>query len=170
MTRASSRQTTTAICLLETVLRRLEGKYLGHREGAGEVQNDEVEDNELAEDDREVSLDGNENLDIGVVDGVARSLGDLSTKGSLPGVLKSFHAVRSRKPISAEWKWHRILLTMRAQEVERLRVQGHGTTCKHLAWHFLATFVEMKDKVKKDRNARRSPSLVLVLKTNLDAR
>ena len=120
MTRASSKQTTTAICLLETVLRKLEGKYLGHREGAGEVQNDEVEEKELAEDDREVSLDGKENLDIGVVDGVARRLGDLSTKGSLPGVLKSFHAVRSRKPIAAQW--HRILLMMRAQEVERLRV------------------------------------------------
>ena len=101
MIRASSKQTTTAICLLETVLRKLEGKYLGHREGAGEVQNDEVDEIELAEDDREVSVDGKENLDIGVVDGVARRLGDLSTKGSLPGVLKSFHAVRSRKPISA---------------------------------------------------------------------
>ena len=118
MTRASSKQTTTAICLLETVLRKLDGRYLGHREGAGEVQNDEVDENELAEDDREVSLDGKDNLDIGVVDGVVRRLGDLSTKGSLPGVLKSFHAVRSRKPISA--KWHKILLTRQAQEVERL--------------------------------------------------
>ena len=141
MIRASSKQTTTATCLLETVLRKLDGKYLGHRDGAGEVQNDEVEENELADDDRDVSLDGKENLDIGVVDGVARSLGDLSTKGSLPGVLKSFHAVRSRKPISA--KWHKLLLTMRAQEVKRLRVQAHVTTCKHLAWHFLATLVEM---------------------------
>ena len=81
----------------------LEGKYLGHRGGAGEVQNDEVEENELAEEDREVSLDGKEkeNLDDEVGQGVARSLGDLSTKGSLPGVLKSFLAVRSRKPISA---------------------------------------------------------------------
>lgn len=80
----------------------LEGKYLGHRGGAGEVQNDEVEENELAEEDREVSLDGKEkeNLEDEVGQGVARSLGDLSTKGSLPGVLKSFLAVRSRKPIS----------------------------------------------------------------------
>ena len=101
-TRASSKQTTTAICLLETVLRKLEGKYLGQREGAGEVQKDEVEEKELAEEEREVSLDGKENLDIGAVDGVARRLGDLSTKGSLPGVLKSFHAVRSKKPISAK--------------------------------------------------------------------
>ena len=117
MTRASIKQTTTAICLLETVLRKLEGKYLGHREGAGEVQKDEVEDNELAEDDREVSLDGKENLDIGVVDGVGRSLGDLSRKGSFPGVLKNFNAVRSRKPISA--KWYRFSLMMRAQEVQK---------------------------------------------------
>ena len=117
-TRASSKQITTAICLLETVLRKLDGKYLGHREGAGEVQKDEVEENELAEDDREVSLDGRENMDIGVVDGVARSLGDLSRKGSFPGVLKSFHAVRSRKPISA--KWQRIILIIRAQEIENL--------------------------------------------------
>lgn len=54
MRRASSKQTTTAICLLEIVLRMLEGKHLGHRDGAGDVQNDEVEENELAEDEREV--------------------------------------------------------------------------------------------------------------------
>ena len=106
MTRASSKQTRTAICLLETVLRKLDGKYLGHRDGGGDVQNEEVEENELAEDDGEVSLDGKENLEMGVVDGVASSLGDLSTKGSLPGVLKRVRAVRCRKPMSA--KWHRI--------------------------------------------------------------
>lgn len=94
MSRANSKHSTTAICLLETALRTLEGRYLGHRDGAGDVQNDEVEENELAEDDGELSLDGNENLEIEVEDGVARSLGDLSTKGSLPGVLKSFRAVR----------------------------------------------------------------------------
>lgn len=106
MRRASSKQTTTAICLLETVLRTLEGKYLGHRDGAGDVQNDEDEENELAEDDREGSLEGKENLEIKVMEGVASSFGDLSTNGSLPGVLKSFHAVRSRNPISAGW--HRV--------------------------------------------------------------
>lgn len=103
MRRANSKQSTTALCLLETALRTLEGRYLGHRDGAGEVQNDEVEENELAEEDREVSLDGKENLEIEVVDGVASSLGDLSTNGSLPGVLKSLHAVRSRKPILKEY-------------------------------------------------------------------
>ena len=102
MNRANRKQTTTAICLLETVLRTLEGKYLGHRDGAGDVQNDEVEENELAEEDREGSLEGRENLEIEIVEGVASSLGDLSTNGSLPGVLKSFHAVRSRNFISAE--------------------------------------------------------------------
>lgn len=106
MRRASSKQTTTAICRLETVLRTLEGKYLGHRDGAGDVQNDEDEENELAEDDREGSLEGKENLEIKVMEGVASSLGDLSTNGSLPGVLKSFHAVRSRNSISA--RWHRV--------------------------------------------------------------
>ena len=80
----------------------LEGKYRGHRDGAGDVQNDEAEENELAEDDREDWLDGRENLQIEVVEGVASCLGDLSTNGSLPGVLKSLHAVRSRKPISAD--------------------------------------------------------------------
>lgn len=102
MRRPSSKQTTTAICLLETVLRTLEGKYLGHRDGAGDVQKDEVDENELVEDDREVSLDGRENLENELIEGVAISLGDLSTNGSLPGVLKSFRAVCSRKPILAE--------------------------------------------------------------------
>ena len=103
MRRARSKQTTTAICLLETVLRTLEGKYLDHRDGAGDVQNDEAEEKELVEEDREVSLDGKENLEIEVLEGVASSLGDLSTNGSLPGVLKSLHAVRSRKPILTEY-------------------------------------------------------------------
>lgn len=102
MNRASSKHATTAVCLLETVLRTLEGKYLDHRDGAGDVQKEEVEENELAEDDREGSLDdGKENLEIELIEGVASSLGDLSTNGSLPGVLKSFHAARSRKRISA---------------------------------------------------------------------
>ncbi len=92
----------TAICLLKTMLRTLGGKCLGHREGAGDVQNDELEDKELAEEDREGSLDGTENLEIEVIEGVASSLGDLSRNGSLPGVLKSFRAVRSKKPICAK--------------------------------------------------------------------
>ena len=100
--RASSTHNTTAICLLKAVLRTLRGQYLDHRDGAGDVQNDEVEENELAEADLEVSLDGRENLEIEEMEGVASSLGDLSTNGSLPGVLNSFHAVRSRKPISAD--------------------------------------------------------------------
>ena len=102
MKRANSKQATTAICLLEIVLRTLEGKYLGHRDRAGEFQNDEVEEKELVDDDRDVSLDGRENLEIELIEGVARGLGDLSTNGSLPGVLKSFRAVCSRNPILAE--------------------------------------------------------------------
>lgn len=102
MRRARSKQTTTAICLLETVLRTLEGKYLDQRVGAGDVQNDEADEKELVEDDLEGSLDGRENFEMEPMEGVASSLGDLSTKGSLPGVLKSLSAVRSRRPISAE--------------------------------------------------------------------
>ena len=102
MRRASSKQTTTAICLLETVLRRLEGRYLGHGDGAGEVQNDEEEEKEVVEEEREGSLDGRENLEIELIEGVASSLGDLSKKGSLADVLKSFRTLRSRNPISAD--------------------------------------------------------------------
>ena len=102
MKRAKSKQATTAICLLETVLRTLEGKYLGHRDRAGDVQNDEVEEKELVDDDRDVSLDGRENMEIELIEGVASGLDDLSTNGSLPGVLKSFRAVCSRNPILAE--------------------------------------------------------------------
>ena len=101
MTRAISKQTTTAICLLETVLRTLEGRYRGHRDGTGDIQNDEADDSELTEDDREGSLDGRENLDMEIMEDLGSSLGDLSTNGSLPGVLNNFHAVRSRKPIPA---------------------------------------------------------------------
>ena len=99
---ARSKQMTTAICLLETVLRTLEGKYLDHRDGAGDTQKDEVDEKELAEDDLDGSLDGRENFEMEPMEGVASSLGDLSTKGSLPGVLKSLSAVRSRRLILAE--------------------------------------------------------------------
>lgn len=98
----SSKQATTAICLLETVLRTLEGRYLGHRDRAGDVQNDEAEEKELVDDDRDVSLDGKENIEIELIEGVASGLDDLSTNGSLPGVLKSFRAVCSRNPILGE--------------------------------------------------------------------
>lgn len=132
MRSASSKQTTTAICLLETLLRTPEGMYLDHLDGAGDVQNDEAEENELAEDDRELSLDGNENLEIEVIEGVASSLGDLSTKGSLPGVLKSFRAVRSRKPISAEGL--KVGLVIRAQTLM-------GCTRQDLAWRAVNTWL-----------------------------
>ena len=84
------------------MLRTLEGKYLDHLDGAGDVQNDEVEEKELADEDREDALDGRENLEMEFVEGVASNLGDLSTNGSLAGALNRFHPVRSRKPISAK--------------------------------------------------------------------
>ena len=123
--RPNSKQATTAICLLETVLRTLEGKYLGHRDRAGDVQNDEVEEKELVEDDREVSLDGRENLEIELIEGVASGLGNLSTNGSLPGVLKSFRAVCSRKPILAER--HELRLMVQPHTVEKM----YESSCKH---------------------------------------
>ena len=134
MSRANSKQTTTAIRLLETVLRTVEGRYLGHRDGAGDVQNDEAEENELAEDDGEGSRDGKENLEIEIMEGVASSLGDLSTKGSLPGVLKSLHAVRSRKPISTQ-----MLIadsSSKGRGDQRIyKSRFHVARCKHLALH-----------------------------------
>ena len=139
MRRANSKQSTTAICLLETALRTLDGRYLGHRDGAGEVQNDEVEENELAEDDREVSLDGKENLEIEVVEGVASSLGDLSTNGSLPGVLKSFRAVRSNKPMSAVLQ---SLVKTRLQLSERLYVVDAACKLERAGLAFEAARVE----------------------------
>lgn len=135
MRRARSKQTTTAICLLETVLRRLEGKCLDHRDGAGDVQNDEAEEKELAEDDLEGSLDGRENFEMDPMDGVASSLGDLSTKGSLPGVLKSLSAVRSRKPILAErhnWIDH---TSSDGREDVRYNTRPRVASWKCLAWH-----------------------------------
>ena len=45
----------TASCLLLTALRALTGRYLrgDHREGAGDIQNVDEDDNELEEDDDE---------------------------------------------------------------------------------------------------------------------
>lgn len=133
MKSASSKQTTTAICLLETVLRTREGMYLDHLDGVGDLQKDEVEEKELAEDERELSLDGRENMEIEAIEGVASSLGDLSTKGSLPGVLKTFLAVRSRKPISAaEQLIESMIQTQKDERMYELRPRV--AWCKHLAW------------------------------------
>ena len=50
-----------------------------HRDGAGDIQNDEEEDKELVDDElEEVPVDGRENLAIEDDEGVARSLGDFS--------------------------------------------------------------------------------------------
>lgn len=57
------------------------------------------DERELA-DEEDDECDGKENLAVKVLEGVARSLGDLSMKGSLGGELKSRHTVDSRKPIA----------------------------------------------------------------------
>lgn len=65
------------------------------REGAGEAQNLDEEESELAEEEaEEVRLDGSSNLKMVFCEGVASSLGDLSRKGSLDGVPKTFQRLR----------------------------------------------------------------------------
>lgn len=78
-----NKQRKTAICLLETALRALIGRYRrgDHREGAGDLQKVEDEDRELEdeeEDVNEASVDARENLKTEEREGVARSLGDFS--------------------------------------------------------------------------------------------
>ncbi len=91
----------TAICLFDTALRKCEGRYLfgDHRGGTcGGIQNVDEDERELA-DEEEDECEGKANLETKVFEGVARSLGDLSMKGSLGGELKSRHTVDSKKPI-----------------------------------------------------------------------
>ena len=74
-----------------------------HRDGVGDLQKreaDEVE--ELRDENVDEWLDGSENLDIDVCEGVVRSLGDLSPKGSRGGELKSRQTVLSRNPMVAD--------------------------------------------------------------------
>lgn len=98
MSRASSRQNTTAICLLEAALLTPDGTR-DQRKGGGEVQNLDEEESELVEEEaEEVRLDGSLNFEMVVCEGVANSFGDLSRKGSLDGVPKAFHRL---KPIPA---------------------------------------------------------------------
>ncbi|KAL9034123.1 MAG: hypothetical protein Q9214_007189, partial [Letrouitia sp. 1 TL-2023] len=94
----------TAICLLETALRALMGRYRrgDHRDGAGDIQKVEDEDRELEdeEDVDEASVDARENLKTEEREGVARSLGDFSWTGipswDRPNTLER---AASRKPI-----------------------------------------------------------------------
>lgn len=94
----------TAICRLGTVLRTLEGAHLDHRGGAGDVQKVSDEEIELVEDEGEDPSEGSENFEMGTLEGVASSLGDLSRKGSLEGVLSNRRTVRSSKPIPSVTK------------------------------------------------------------------
>lgn len=94
MSRANSRHNTTAICLLEAAF-LIPGEIKDQREGAGEAQNRDEEESELAEEEaEEVRLDGSSNLDIVFCEGVASSFGDLSRKGSLDGVPNTFQRLR----------------------------------------------------------------------------
>ena len=72
-----------------------------HRGGAGDLQNNEADDAEELREEADDRLDGSENLEIDVCEVVARSLGDLSVKGSRGGELKSRQTVFSRKPMAA---------------------------------------------------------------------
>lgn len=85
---ARSRQRTMTICLLDAAFLTLAGRKANgdHRGGAGECQKreaEEVEVEELREEEAEDDSEGNENLEIACLEGDARSLGDLSKKGSL---------------------------------------------------------------------------------------
>lgn len=100
----STKQRTTAICLLEMVLRMPVGTYLlgDQREGGfGDIQKVEDDDREDTEDEvEEEDLDGKEHNEIGFGYGVVSSLGDFSTNGSFCGEVKSRHTVDSRKPMT----------------------------------------------------------------------
>ena len=92
----------TATWRLDTAFLKLDRRYVksDRFDGVGDLQNieaDEVE--ELRDDATDDDTDGRENLQMEVREGVARSLGDLSRKGSRGGELKSFQAVLSRKPM-----------------------------------------------------------------------
>ena len=58
------------------------------------------DERELVDEDED-ECEGKENLEMEPKEGTARSLGDLSTNGSLGGELNSRHTVDSRKPIGS---------------------------------------------------------------------
>lgn len=98
ISRANTRQKTTAICLLEAAFLIFAGMK-DQREGTGGAQNIDEDERELAEEEaEELRLDGSSNLEMVICDDAARSLGDLSRNGSLVGVLKTLQRLR---PISA---------------------------------------------------------------------
>lgn len=70
------------------------------REGAGDAQNIDDEESELAEEEvEELRLDGSSNFEIVICGDVASSFGDLSRNGSLDGVLKTFQRLRPMTPV-----------------------------------------------------------------------
>ena len=70
-----------------------------HLGGAGDVQNEDVDEIDVVDEEADDSPEGKVKVGIGICDGVARSLGDLSTNGS--GVLESLQTARSKKLISS---------------------------------------------------------------------
>ena len=70
-----------------------------HLAGAGDVQNEDADEIDVVDEQVEDSPEGKVKVGIGICEGVARGLGDLSTKGS--GVLESFQTARSKKLISS---------------------------------------------------------------------
>ena len=79
----------------------VEGRYLvGNQRGfTGDIQKEVAEAIEVAEEEDEELPDGNENLEMELREGVASSLGDLSSNGSFGGVSNHFHTVCCRKPM-----------------------------------------------------------------------
>ena len=70
-----------------------------HLGGAGDVQNEDVDEIDVVDEEAEDSPEGKVKVGIRICEGVARSLGDLSMNGS--GVLESFQTARSKKLISS---------------------------------------------------------------------
>ena len=73
-----------------------------HLEGAGDVQKEDADEIDVVDEEAEDSPEGKVKVGIGICEGVARSLGDLSMNGS--GVLESFHTARSKKLILEAWE------------------------------------------------------------------
>lgn len=91
---------TTTTCLFETLFLTLAGMHLtDHLEGAGDVQNEDADEIDVVDEDAEDSPEGKVKVGIRICEGVARSLGDLSTNGS--GVMESFQTARLKKLISS---------------------------------------------------------------------
>jgi len=89
---------------LDTLFLTVDGRYLVGDQGdlAGDIQKADADDSELAEEEVDDDSEGRENLLTELHDGVASSLGDFSTNGSLGGELNTPHTLRSRNPMGAD--------------------------------------------------------------------